>query len=98
MFSLCSLTQTHTHLPAGQDDVLYESLTVHETLLYAGLLRLPRGMAAAEKRRRVEGVMRGLGLARSRDTIIGGFFRRGISGAWVGGGRGVGGEGVGGAS
>ncbi|GLC73199.1 hypothetical protein PLESTF_001346200 [Pleodorina starrii] len=63
-----------------QDDVLYETLTVHETLLYAGLLRLPRGMAAEEKRRRVEGVMAGLGLARSRDTIIGGFFRRGISG------------------
>ncbi|KAG2437947.1 hypothetical protein HXX76_005562 [Chlamydomonas incerta] len=63
-----------------QDDVLYETLTVHETLLYAGLLRLPRRMPAAEKRQRVEGVLRGLGLGRSRDTIIGGFFRRGISG------------------
>ncbi|KAG2493515.1 hypothetical protein HYH03_008330 [Edaphochlamys debaryana] len=63
-----------------QDDVLYETLTVHETLLYAAQLRLPGGMSAAEKRRRVDAVLAGLGLSKSRDTIIGGFFRRGISG------------------
>jgi ABC-type multidrug transport system ATPase subunit len=71
-----------------QDDVLYESLTVYETLLYAGLLRLPRAMPVEEKRRRVEAVISGLGLTRSRGTIIGGFFRRGISGGvagWLGG-------------
>lgn len=67
-----------------QDDVLYETLTVYETLLYSGLLRLPHGMPGEEKRRRVEAVMAGLGLRRSRDTIIGGFFRRGISGALEG--------------
>lgn len=27
-----------------QDDVMYETLTVHETLYYAALLRLPRSM------------------------------------------------------
>lgn len=32
-----------------QDDVLYETLTVRETLVYAGLLRLPRSMTKAEK-------------------------------------------------
>lgn len=32
-----------------QDDVLYESLTVLETLTYAGLLRLPREMPRSEK-------------------------------------------------
>lgn len=32
-----------------QDDVLYESLTVHETLTFSGLLRLPRTMTRAEK-------------------------------------------------
>ncbi|GLI64950.1 hypothetical protein VaNZ11_008355, partial [Volvox africanus] len=63
-----------------QDDVLYETLTVYETLLYAGLLRLPRALSLDEKRQRVEGVMAGLGLSWNRDTIIGGFFRRGISG------------------
>lgn len=34
---------------ARQDDVLYESLTVYETLMYAGLLRLPRTMTKREK-------------------------------------------------
>ncbi|KAF5828872.1 hypothetical protein DUNSADRAFT_16957 [Dunaliella salina] len=63
-----------------QDDVLYETLTVYETLMYAGMLRLPRTMTKAEKSARVEAVMSVLGIARSRDTIIGGFFRRGISG------------------
>lgn len=60
--------------------MLYETLTVYETLLYAGLLRLPAYMTRDEKRRRVDAVMGGLGLSLSRDTIIGGFFRRGISG------------------
>ena len=32
-----------------QDDVLYETLTVHETLTYAGLLRLPGSMSKADK-------------------------------------------------
>jgi hypothetical protein len=35
----------HPTPPIGaQDDVLYETLTVRETLTYAGLLRLPRSM------------------------------------------------------
>lgn len=63
-----------------QDDVLYEDLTVYETLLYAALLRLPREMTRSEKKQRVEAVIEVLGLTKSRNTIIGGFFRRGISG------------------
>ena len=63
-----------------QDDLLYESLTVAETLHFAAALRLPRTMAPAAKRARVDEVIIALGLDKCRDTIIGGFFRRGISG------------------
>ncbi|WIA20339.1 hypothetical protein OEZ85_006170 [Tetradesmus obliquus] len=63
-----------------QDDLLYESLTVWETLGYAAALRLPRGMSAAQRAERVEAVLLALGLSKCRHTIIGGFFRRGISG------------------
>lgn len=66
-----------------QDDVLYETLTVRETLLTAGLLRLPRHMSRADKLRRVEGLLQVLGLGKSQDTLIGGFFRRGISGMCI---------------
>jgi ABC-type multidrug transport system ATPase subunit len=52
--------------------VLYESLTVWETLLYAALLRLPRTMTPEAKRERVEEVLGLLGLGKTRDTIIGG--------------------------
>ena len=63
-----------------QDDMLFESLTVYETLYYAAMLRLPRAMSGAQKRARVEDVIRALGLDKCRGTIVGGFFRRGISG------------------
>jgi ABC-type multidrug transport system ATPase subunit len=57
-----------------------QSLTVWETLGYAAALRLPRGMSAAQRAERVEAVLLALGLSKCRHTIIGGFFRRGISG------------------
>lgn len=63
-----------------QDDLMYESLTVFETLFYAAQLRLPRKMTLAEKRERVNTVITALGLNSCKDTIIGGFFRKGISG------------------
>ena len=63
-----------------QDDLLYESLTVYETLYYAAMLRLPRDMSRQEKLDRVNAVISSLGLNKCEDTIIGGFFRRGISG------------------
>jgi hypothetical protein len=60
--------------------VLYESLTVRETLRYAARLRLTRTMATADKLARAEDVIVALGLTRAADTIIGGYFRRGVSG------------------
>jgi ABC-type multidrug transport system ATPase subunit len=63
-----------------QDDLLYETLTVNETLMYAARLRLPNNTSYAEKAARVATVVAALGLVKCQDTIIGGFFRRGISG------------------
>lgn len=54
-----------------QDDLLYESLTVWETLWYAAQLRLPRTMTKSAKKDRVTTVIAALGLTRCRDTIIG---------------------------
>ncbi|CAG9464710.1 unnamed protein product [Pedinophyceae sp. YPF-701] len=63
-----------------QDDLLFDSLTVYETLHYAARLRLPRDMSNDEKELRVETVIQALGLDRCRNTIIGGPFMRGVSG------------------
>ncbi|CAL5220454.1 g2473 [Coccomyxa viridis] len=63
-----------------QDDLLYETLTVYETLYYAAMLRLPSTMSAEQKVERVDHVIHTLGLNKCRDTIVGGFFQRGISG------------------
>jgi ABC-type multidrug transport system ATPase subunit len=63
-----------------QDDLLYESLTVYETLYFAALLRLPRQMSKAAKLERVSTVITALGLDKCKNTIIGSYFRRGISG------------------
>eukprot|EP00210_Caulerpa_lentillifera_P005992 g5727.t1 len=64
----------------SQDDLLYSNLTVYETLYYAALLKLPKTMTRTEKLDRVEAVISALGLDRCRDTLIGGGFRRGVSG------------------
>lgn len=54
---------------AAQDDVLYETLTVHETLLYAGLLRLPRSMSTEDKRARVDGVIQVIVISTARSEL-----------------------------
>jgi len=63
-----------------QDDLMFASLTVWETLWYAAQLRLPESMSYEERRGRVCGVVSTLGLQHCVNTIIGGFGRRGISG------------------
>ena len=59
-----------------QDDLLYEQLTVFETLYFAAMLRLPSNMSRATKTERVETVIKALGLNTCRNTIIGGGFVR----------------------
>lgn len=63
-----------------QDDLLFPSLTVHETLLYAARLRLPAAFTDAERAERVEETIHRLGLGHCRETIIGDELRRGVSG------------------
>ncbi len=55
-------------------------LTTYETLYYAALLRLPKSWTREQKLERVEMVLRGLGLVKARDTIIGNHMMRGVSG------------------
>lgn len=62
----------------AQDDLLYETLTVHETLYYAAMLRLPRTMTTAQKEERVRNVIHTLGLDKCKDTIVG----EDITAAW----------------
>lgn len=71
--SLCSyVTQ--------DDDALYPSLTVRETLHYAAALRLPSWMSSKDKQRRAEDVLHKLGLRDCADVMIGSEFLKGISG------------------
>ncbi|GMH24297.1 hypothetical protein Nepgr_026140 [Nepenthes gracilis] len=61
-----------------QDDVLYEHLTVTETLVYTALLRLPNTMAKEHKITHAEAVIRQLGLSKCKTSIIGGPLFEGI--------------------
>ncbi|KAK9839931.1 hypothetical protein WJX74_000629 [Apatococcus lobatus] len=63
-----------------QDDLLYENLTVRETLYYAAMLKLPRSMSVKEKTRRVDTTIKALGIGDCQHTIVGGFGNKGISG------------------
>ncbi|MCL7033146.1 hypothetical protein MKW94_024518 [Papaver nudicaule] len=63
-----------------QDDLLYPTLTVEETLMFSAEFRLPRSLSKEKKMERVRTVMDELGLNDAAKTIIGDEGRRGISG------------------
>lgn len=63
-----------------QDEVLIGTLSVYETIMFAAQLRLPPSMTAAEKRETVDQTIAELGLEKTRDTAIGNWFIRGVSG------------------
>ncbi|KAJ1856179.1 hypothetical protein LPJ73_002220 [Coemansia sp. RSA 2703] len=64
-----------------QDDLMFPQLTVAETLTASAELRLPSSKyTKADKLERVESVMRQLRLTHVRDTGIGGYGARGVSG------------------
>ncbi len=64
-----------------QDDLLNGYLTVEETLMYTAELRLPRTFTNAERKERVEDVMKDLSLLHARNDIIGIQLKHGISGS-----------------
>ncbi|KAJ1898634.1 hypothetical protein LPJ66_002624 [Kickxella alabastrina] len=64
-----------------QDDLMFPQLTVEETLTASAELRLSnKKYSKEEKRERVSVVMRQLRLTHIRDTAIGGYGTRGVSG------------------
>jgi ABC-type multidrug transport system ATPase subunit len=54
---------------------MWTTLTVADTLMYAALLRLPERMPREEKRARVEGIIRMLGLEKCKARRAGSASR-----------------------
>jgi ABC-type multidrug transport system ATPase subunit len=63
-----------------QEDLMYRTLTVRETLSYAALLRLPLYLTRKQKLERVNEIIHQLGLEKCQNSLIGDEFSRGISG------------------
>ncbi|KAF7306405.1 Pleiotropic drug resistance proteins (PDR1-15), ABC superfamily [Mycena indigotica] len=63
-----------------QNDYLLPHLTVRETLLFSAALRLPKTVEKSAVRQIVEQTIEELGLKECADTVVGGIFRKGISG------------------
>ena len=74
-FLLTFFPSPFTHIP-----VLIGTLTVFETLMFAAKLRLPTSMTQQNKESIVNVVITELGLESVRNTYIGNFFIRGLSG------------------
>lgn len=63
-----------------QEDVMYRTLTVWETIMYSALLRLPNTIPKSKKLELVSKVIMELGLNDCANTVIGDESKRGISG------------------
>jgi len=64
-----------------QDDVFFANLTVKQTIAINSILKLPsKSVSLKEKFKRVNELIKEFGLTKARNTIIGGPFRRGVSG------------------
>ena len=64
----------------GQHDMLMSTLTVMESLMFSGMLRLPKRLTMREKTQRVLAVLNELQLTHIADSAIGNEVTRGISG------------------
>lgn len=63
-----------------QEDALIGSLTVRETINFAGRLSLPSNISRAERIARVDHLLKSFGLQGVKDGIVGTPLRKGISG------------------
>eukprot|EP00889_Picochlorum_renovo_P008693 jgi/Picre1/35723/NNA_003183.t1 len=72
-----------------QDDLMYESLTVYETLYFAAMLRLPKEMAMAKKLERVDNVISSLKLDSADQQSLGGSSGRAYQVENASGGRSI---------
>ncbi|KAJ6548867.1 P-loop containing nucleoside triphosphate hydrolase protein [Mycena capillaripes] len=64
----------------GQNDYLLPHLTVKETLTFSAALRLPKAVDNNTVRHIVNQTIEELGLKECADIVVGGIFRKGISG------------------
>jgi len=64
----------------AQEDNLPMYSTVREAITFSARLRLPRSLSDEEINNLVEDIMSSLGLEKCADTLIGGGFKKGISG------------------
>ncbi|CAI7779759.1 unnamed protein product, partial [Closterium sp. NIES-53] len=77
---VCAGTMRRVSAYVMQDDVLFPSLTVRETLMYAAELRLEPRFSRREKEEKVARLIDMLGLAKVENSPIGGETKRGVSG------------------
>ncbi|CAI5992407.1 unnamed protein product [Closterium sp. NIES-65] len=63
-----------------QDDLMFSTLTVWETLQTAAMLRLPSTTPKAQRLQLAESIIAELGLSKARNTPIGNEMIRGVSG------------------
>jgi len=63
-----------------QDDILHETLTVFQNLLFQAHLRLPSDVDTEKKNKHVEEVIKVLGIEHIQDNVVGSPESRGISG------------------
>eukprot|EP00004_Rigifila_ramosa_P016498 TRINITY_DN391_c0_g2_i3.p1 TRINITY_DN391_c0_g2~~TRINITY_DN391_c0_g2_i3.p1 ORF type:complete len:963 (-),score=173.57 TRINITY_DN391_c0_g2_i3:141-2699(-) len=63
-----------------QYEMLVATMTVHETLEFYAMLKLPNDLSIAEKKKRVDDIIGAVRLTQSKDTLIGNEFIRGLSG------------------
>lgn len=63
-----------------QDDVMHSALSVYETLFYTAMLKLPGDLPYETKIERVDKAITALGLDGCKNSPVGNFFMRGISG------------------
>lgn len=70
-----------------QEDVILDTMTVREALVFSAMMRLPKEMPAAEKEQRALDVADLLGLTSTLDSLVGSSIIKGISGGekrrWV---------------
>ena len=64
----------------GQEDSLHESSTPRETLWFSARLRLPKTLSDDDCQKVADRTLEALGLEAAADTLIGGGFKKGISG------------------
>ncbi|KAF8422453.1 P-loop containing nucleoside triphosphate hydrolase protein [Tirmania nivea] len=63
-----------------QEDIMYDYLTVEETIVFSAMVRLPNTYTKAQKIARAKSVIDTLSLSKVKDTKVGSSLTRGVSG------------------